>query len=93
MSEYRNLEEALCRELEKLDKKYAGDTEMTETDVERARKLYHALKSAEGYRAMVEDHMEPGMSGRYRNPRNGRYMSGNYPEHYEYPMPYRPDRW
>ena len=55
MSErYENLEKAMCKELEKLDKKYTADVEMTEQDAERADKLYHALKSAATYPAMKD---------------------------------------
>lgn len=52
---YEDLQEAMCRELEMLDKKYASDAgEMTAQDVEKADKLYHALKSAETYHAMKD---------------------------------------
>lgn len=52
---FENLEEALCRELEKLDRKYGTDNaEMAVQDVERADVLYHALKSAETYHAMKD---------------------------------------
>lgn len=55
MKNYKNLDEALCKELEKLDKKYGGNVdEMTVQDVEKADKLYHALKSAETFYAMKE---------------------------------------
>lgn len=79
---YENLEHAMCRELEKLDKKYSGDTEMTEQDAERARVLFHALKCAETYHAMVEAKEEgPGMSeARYSRPYMSRYSRDYYPE-------------
>lgn len=55
MKRYENLEEAMCRELEKLDKKYGGESaEMNAQDVERADTLYHALKCAETYHAMKD---------------------------------------
>ena len=55
MKRYENLEEAMCRELEKLNKKYGGETaEMNAQDVERADTLYHALKCAETYHAMKD---------------------------------------
>ena len=55
MKHYEHLEDAMCRELEKLDKKYAAEPgEMTEQDVERADVLYHALKSAATYHAMKD---------------------------------------
>ena len=81
MKHYDNLEEALCRELEKLDKKYGGeDADMTVQDVERADVLYHALKSAATYHAMkdAEGWEEKDASGRsYRRGRDsmGRYVS------------------
>ena len=88
MKRYENLEKAMCRELERLDKKYGGDVnEMTAQDVERADMLLHAMKSAETYYAMAEAGEEydsdggEGHSGRgnsyarFRSPRTGRYMS------------------
>ena len=81
MSErYEHLEKALCKELEKLDKKYSADVEMTEQDAERADRLYHALKSAETYHAM-KDAGEEGeeYSRSYRGPRGGSYARGRSP--------------
>lgn len=89
---FENLEKAMCEELEKLDKKYRGDVaEMTVQDLERADTLFHAMKSAETYYAMVEgdEDEDEGMSGengrsnrnsrysyaRYRSPRTGRFVS------------------
>lgn len=74
---YTNLEEAMCKELEKLDKKYGGDTaEMTVDDAEKADLIYHALKSAATYHAMkdAEEWEEDGMSARSGKgyPRNDR---------------------
>ena len=64
---YEHLEKAMCKELEKLDKKYTAAVEMSEQDADRARALYHALKSAETYHAMKdaeewEDEGEEGAS-------------------------------
>lgn len=83
---YENLEEAMCKELEMLDKKYAAEAgEMSVGDVEKADKLYHALKSAATYHAMKdaeewEDDEEDDASGNGRNYRGrgygGRYMGG-----------------
>ena len=104
---YENLEEALCAELEMLDKKYGGDSgEMTVQDVEKADKLYHALKSAETYHAMKDaGEMDEEMSGRmgrsyarrrdamgrYTSRGMGQYGSGRYPME---PMSYGyPDEW
>ena len=101
---YEKLEEALCKELEKLDKKYSSDVgEMTVQDVDRADALFHALKSAETYYAMkgsdMGDEMESGRRsygrsyGRGRDSM-GRYVSrddgysGHYPPYQGYPMSY-----
>ena len=77
MKHYENLEQAMCRELEMLDKKYGAEQgEMTTQDVEKADILYHALKSAATYHAMKdaeeweEDDMEG--SGEGRTSRSGR---------------------
>lgn len=51
---YTNLEKAMCKELEHLDKKYTAEVEMTPQDAERADMLYHALKSAATYHAMKD---------------------------------------
>lgn len=97
---FENLEHVMCKELDKLNKKYANEEELTSQDAERVRTLFHALKSAETYYAMVgaEDSEERGgnMSGaRYRGPMMGRLISRGYPEdrysgHYpaEYIDPY-----
>ena len=102
MKHYEHLEEAMCRELEKLDKKYAGESgEMSVQDAEKADMLYHALKSAATYHAMkdAEGWEEKDASGRsYRRGRDamGRYVSrdmgydGGYSGHYpEWMPPYR----
>jgi len=92
MKHYENLEKALCRELEMLDKKYGSDGgEMSTADVEKADILYHALKSAETYHAMKdpegwEDKDASGRSyrrgrdgmGRYTSRDMGPEYSGNY---------------
>ena len=85
MKHYENLEEAMCRELEMLDKKYGGDTkEMSPQDVERADVLYHALKSAATYHAMKDadewEEEESGARGRMGRSyaRRGRDSMGRY---------------
>lgn len=91
MSHYENLEKAMCKELDKLDKKYMNDVpEMSVQDVERADVLYHALKSAATYHAMKdadeweEDDMESSRGGRSygrggdRSYRRGRDSMGRY---------------
>ena len=99
MKRYEHLEEALCKELEKLDKKYSNETgEMSEPDAQKADMLYHALKSAETYHAM-KDSWDDGMSGTYHDGRSyargrdrmGRYVSRDMGGEYSgfYPMDYR----
>ena len=101
MERYEHLEKALCKELEKLDKKYTADTEMSEADAERADTLYHALKCAATYHAMKDAEEEDEYSGyrggrsygRMRDPR-GRYMRSRddgYSMHY--PMEYIDPYW
>lgn len=89
MKRYDDLDKALCRELEKLNKKYGEGGEMSQQDLDRADTLYHAMKSAETYYAMVdadggEDESGENRSYRggrgysyapYRSPRTGRYIS------------------
>lgn len=86
---YENLEKAMCKELEKLDKKYTADVEMNPTDLERADLLYHAMKSAATYHAMKDaeewddDEGEEGYSEargmrRGRSYRRGRDRMGRY---------------
>ena len=96
MKRYENLEEAMCKELEKLDRKYGtGEVdEMSVQDAEKADLLYHALKSAATYHAMKDSYeggrsYRDGMDGSYARGRDrmGRYTSrdmdgysGHYPE-------------
>lgn len=85
MKRYENLEEAMCRELEMLDKKYGSDgQEMSTQDVEKADVLYHALKSAATYHAMKDaeewEEEESGARGRDGRSyaRRGRDSMGRY---------------
>lgn len=101
---YENLEKAMCKELEKLDKKYTANTEMDAVDADRADKLYHALKCAETYHAMKDaaEEEEDGYSGmpyrgrsyaRMRDAR-GRYMrSRDMGYAGTYPMEYIDPYW
>lgn len=76
---FDNLEEAMMKELEKLNKKYGGDSvEMSVQDLEKVDTIYHTLKSAETYYAMKDGGMEGGRSFGY-----GSYNSS--------PMSYRRD--
>jgi len=100
MKHYKNLEEAMCHELEMLDKKYGGEAkEMAAQDVERADVLYHALKSAATYHAMKdaeewEEEDEESGAGRRGGGRSyatrrrdsmGRYTSYGMPMSYGMP--------
>ena len=95
MHHYENLTKAMCKELERLDRKYASDVpEMAAQDVERADVLFHALKCAETYLAMRDagewddkEGSERMYSGRRGRDAMGRYTSrdmygysGHYPD-------------
>jgi len=74
-----NITKALCHELEKLDKKYAGDVEMSMQDLEMIRLLYSSLVKSQTYEAMKEEsgdgeweEDERGTRGR-KSDRHGRY--------------------
>ena len=87
MKHYESLEEAMCKELEMLDKKYSSHPgEMEMKDVEKADILYHALKSAATYHAMkdAEGWEEKDASG--RSYRRGRDAMGRYTSRDMYPM-------
>ena len=70
---YENLEKALCKELEKLDKKYGGDVgEMSQTDIDTAHKVLSALAKKETYHAMKEaEEEDQRMRGEYSGNNNG----------------------
>ena len=74
MERYQNIEQALHKELSKIDKKMESEgTDMSTQDLEIVDKLFHALKSAETFYAMDEGGE---MSARgYSGYGNG---SGNY---------------
>ena len=88
MKRYEHLEQAMCKELDKLDKKYQNDVpEMSVQDVEKIDVLYHALKSAETYYAMKDaeewedDDSRSGRNygrGGDRSYRRGRDSMGRY---------------
>lgn len=74
MQRYENIDKKLHKELQKIDKKLENDsTEMSAQDIELVDCVYHALKSAEGYYAMIEGG-EMGFSGGYSG---NSYGSGN----------------
>lgn len=73
---YEHLDKALCKELEKLDKKYTADVEMSETDLARAKDLRKTLYYGELYDSMKEESEwdeegEDGYSGEGRSNRRG----------------------
>ena len=79
MKRYENLEEAMCKELEMIQARYAQNPamEMSIQDLEKVDKLYHALKSMATYNAMkeAEEYEQDGFSGRRGRAANGRYVS------------------
>ena len=80
MERYENLQKALCKELERLDKKYGSDVgEMSPNDLETADKIYHALKSAATYHAMKDAEDEERNYSGYGDgqPMNGRSYRNN----------------
>ena len=79
MKHYENLEEAMCRELEKMDKKYASGAELNAQDAGMVDTLYHALKCAATYHAMkdADGWEEKDASGRYS--RREHDYGGRYP--------------
>lgn len=78
MKRYENIDDALCREMDKLDKKYAGDTEMTRQDLETIRLLYSAMLKAQTIEAMDEEKEwdDEDMEGSGRRGNDGRIYSG-----------------
>lgn len=100
MDKFEALEKKMCQELETLEQKMKGGSDMTMQDLEKVDKLSHALKSLATYRAMCEaEEYGEGMSGRRGRGSNGRYMSmdegprsydGGYSGHY--PPPWWPER-
>lgn len=55
MKHFENIDEALCREMDKLDKKYASDVEMSMQDLEMIRLIFSSMVKSETYYAMQED--------------------------------------
>ena len=78
MKRYENIDSALCSELEKLDKKYAGEVEMTRQDLETIRLLLSAVLKAQTIEAMDEDREweDEDMEGSGRRGSDGRMYSG-----------------
>lgn len=97
MNKFEALEKAMCKELEAIEQKLKGGTEMSETDLKRVDMLTHAMKSLATYTAMKdaeEEYGEGDMSGRRGRAMNGRFVSRDYgPQSYDdgysghYPYP------
>ena len=78
MDKFETLEKKMCMELEAIEQKLSGGTEMTETDLKRIDLLAHAMKSLATYKAMIDPEgweEDMGMSGRRGRAANGRYVS------------------
>lgn len=81
MEKFEVLEKAMCKEMEAIEQKLKGGTEMSVQDLDRIDKLAHAMKSLVTYKAMKEaeeyNMSEDGnISGaRGRSPMTGRYIS------------------
>ena len=77
MKRYENIDEALCREMDKLDKKYAGDIDMTIQDLEMIRLLFSSMVKSDTHYAMQEEReMDEDMEGSGRRGNDGRMYSG-----------------
>ena len=77
MKYYDNIEDKLCNELDKLDKKYAGDTEMTMQDLEMLRLLLSSAVKLDTHYAMKEEaEMDEDMDTSGRRGDDGRMYSG-----------------
>lgn len=90
MKRYEHVDEALCREMDILDKKYASGEEMTMQDLEKIRLIYSSMVKSETYYAMQEDREwdedemshggrdYSGRRGMLRSGRRGRDSMGRY---------------
>lgn len=76
MDKFEALEKAMCRELEAIEQKLQGGTEMSIQDLDKADKLAHAMKSLATYKAMKEaqEYSEYGNSGANARGMNGRVV-------------------
>lgn len=77
MKRYENVDNALCNEMEKLDKKYASDIELSRQDLETIRLLYSSMVKAQTYHAMQdESELDDDMDESGRRGDDGRMYSG-----------------
>jgi len=76
MDKFEALEKQMCKELEAIEHKLQGGTEMSETDLKQIDMLAHAMKSLATYTAMKEaEETGYGMSERRGRGMDGRYVS------------------
>lgn len=78
MKYYDNIEDKLCSELDKLDKKYAGEAEMSMQDLEMLRLLLSSAVKLDTHYAMKEEAEmgEEDKDGSGRRGSDGRMYSG-----------------
>ena len=81
---FNNICEALHRELDMLDEKYANGSQLNNQDLEHIDKMMHALKSIATYEAMKGD-SEYGFSRRMS--RSSRYSRDGYDHPFNHGVP------
>lgn len=67
--------EAIHREMDELENKYAKGTQLSGQDLEHIDKMAHALKSLKTYEAMCGESYDDGSYARGRSRTTGRYVS------------------
>ena len=74
---FENIENVLCAELDKINEKYQDGNEISSGDLHTVDTIFHALKSAETYKAMkdYDDGASERSYARGRSRVTGRYMS------------------
>lgn len=86
MSRYMNLENTMCKELERLEEKYRNGSEMSEGDLRRIDLLAHSLKCLIRYISAKESEEAQRVAYEGNNQyysTNARYMNqgGQYPNY------------
>lgn len=72
---YHGICEAIHRELDQMENKYAGGTQLASKDLEDIDKMAHALKCLKTYEAMEGNSEYDGSYARGRSRTTGRYVS------------------
>jgi hypothetical protein len=73
---YHGICEAIHREMDELENKYANGTQLSAKDLEDIDKMAHALKSLKAYEAMAgNSEYDGGSYARGRSRMTGRYVS------------------